>query len=64
MEDITLAILDDQLTEVSTFLDPVFVNAVDPAAAGGPNFENVKLRPVFSFRNFTDTVRTQYFTEQ
>tara|TARA_R110002124_G_scaffold126756_3_gene286424 strand:- start:5287 stop:5406 length:120 start_codon:yes stop_codon:yes gene_type:complete len=32
----TLAILKNQLTEVSTFLDPIFLNTVDPAAAWDP----------------------------
>lgn len=36
VEDITLAVLKDQLTEVSAFLDPIFVNAADPAAAWDP----------------------------
>jgi hypothetical protein len=33
VEDMALAVLKDQLTEVSTFLNPVFVDAVEPAAA-------------------------------
>ncbi|MGV8911459.1 MAG: nucleotidyl transferase AbiEii/AbiGii toxin family protein [Rhodoglobus sp.] len=36
VEDITAAVLKDQLTEVSTFLDPIFVNSVDPAATWDP----------------------------
>jgi len=36
IEDITLAILKNQLTEVSIFLDPIFLNTVDPAAAWDP----------------------------
>ncbi|TQO19594.1 putative nucleotidyltransferase component of viral defense system [Rhodoglobus vestalii] len=36
VEDITLAVLKDQLTEVSTFLDPIFLNTVDSAAAWHP----------------------------
>jgi predicted nucleotidyltransferase component of viral defense system len=40
VEDITLAILKDQLTEVSTFLDPIFVDAVDHATAWDPTSKN------------------------
>ncbi|TQO19586.1 hypothetical protein FB472_1153 [Rhodoglobus vestalii] len=32
----TLAVLNDQLTDVSSFLDPVFVHAVDPERAWDP----------------------------
>jgi len=36
IEDITLAILKNQLTDVSAFLDPIFLNTVDPAAVWDP----------------------------
>jgi hypothetical protein len=36
VEDITAAVLKDQLTEVSTFLDPIFLNTVDHAATWHP----------------------------
>jgi hypothetical protein len=33
VEDIFLAVLNNQLKEVSTFPDPIFVEVVDPATA-------------------------------
>ena len=36
VEDITASALKDQLTEVSTFLDPIFLNTVDPSAVWRP----------------------------
>jgi len=36
VEDITLAVLNDQLTEVSAFLDPIFVDTADPSAVWDP----------------------------
>ena len=36
VEDITLPVLEDQLTEVCGFLDPIFTDEVEPAAAWDP----------------------------
>jgi hypothetical protein len=36
VEDITLAVLNDQLSEVCKFLDPIFVGVVTPTASWDP----------------------------